>query len=100
MFSTNPFVTQELGKFAWIKPNKQETIKLSSSESKTTIDLPKEFHTSNVIVHIAAAGISKSHPYYSQSLNVQVSLLLLFILRYPLIRASNLFLLFYGFFFH
>jgi len=72
MFSTNPFVTQTLGKFAWIKPNKQERIQLLQSASKTVYDLPKEFHTSNVIVNISAAGVSKSHPYYSQSLNVQV----------------------------
>jgi len=72
MFSTNPFVTQSLGNFAWIKPNKQERIQLLQSTSKTIYDLPKEFHTTNVIVHITAAGISRSQPYYSQSLNVQL----------------------------
>jgi hypothetical protein len=72
MFSTNPFVSQKLGQFSWIKPNREDKVSLPSNQNTLILDLPSEFHHSNVIVCVQAGGIMKSHPYYSQSLLVSM----------------------------
>jgi len=72
LFSRQPFVQQFSGQFGYIRPNHTERVKLSGRKKTKTIDLPKQFHSSNVLVEIVAAGQKKSQAYYSNSLAVQV----------------------------
>jgi hypothetical protein len=50
-----------------------QTVELTKDKDQTVIDLPAEFHNSNVLVEIVAGGQTKSSAYYANSLNVQVS---------------------------
>src|SRR5690606_35014211 len=43
LFSTSPFVQNNLGFFAYIKPNTTETVDLNSDTHETVISVPKEF---------------------------------------------------------
>jgi hypothetical protein len=72
LFSRNPFVQQHTGQFAFIRPNKSELVKLPDKKTSHTQDLPKDFHSSNVMVEIEAAGVKKSQAYFSNSLVVQL----------------------------
>jgi len=72
MFSTNPFVTQKLDQFLYIKPNMKQQLSLPSDEHTLSSEIPEVFHNSNIIISILGAGITKSQLYYSHSLSVQV----------------------------
>ena len=72
LFSRNPFVQQHSGQFAYIRPNADVVVELPKDKTSLTIDLPESLHTSNVLVEISGAGTSKSHAYYSNSLNIQL----------------------------
>ena len=72
LFSGNPFVQEYAGQFAYIRPNKSETVALPAGKSALVVDLPKEYSSSNVMVEIVAGGAKKSRAYYANSLAVQV----------------------------
>ena len=72
LFSRNPFVQQYTGQFSYITPNKTTVVKLDDGANSTSFDLPKELHSSNVLVEINAAGQTKQQAYYSNSLNLQM----------------------------
>ena len=73
LFSRNPFVQQQTDQFAFIRPAASEEIKLATGKDSVTLDIPKKFSSSNVMVEIAAAGVRKSQAYYANSLAVQVT---------------------------
>jgi hypothetical protein len=72
LFSGNPFVQEYAGQFAYIRPNRTEAVRLPAGQNKHAVDLPKEYHSSNVMVEIIGAGQKKSHAYYANSLSVQL----------------------------
>jgi len=72
LFSRNPFVQQQTGQFAWIRPNRSDVLKFQNSQKTLVFDLPREFQNSNVMVEIAAGGVKKAQPYFANSLSVQV----------------------------
>ena len=72
LFSRQPFVQQQSGQFAFIKPNRTEEVKLPAGRTTFSFDLPSEFHGANVIVELVAAGKRKSQAYYAHDLLVQV----------------------------
>jgi len=72
LFSRNPFVQQYSGQFAYIRPNETATIKLDPKQATHTFDLPKRFHSSNVMIEILAGGVKKSKAYFSNALALQV----------------------------
>eukprot|EP00026_Physarum_polycephalum_P000173 Phypoly_transcript_00173.p1 GENE.Phypoly_transcript_00173~~Phypoly_transcript_00173.p1 ORF type:complete len:2045 (+),score=409.17 Phypoly_transcript_00173:110-6244(+) len=72
LFSTNPFVRQDLGRFSFVAPNKTEVVELPKGKKAISINLPEAYHNSNVMIDIKAKGIRKSTPYYSHSLDVKV----------------------------
>ena len=86
LFSRQPFVGAFSGQFSYIRPNKSDVVKLAVNGAvkqavtqkaaegprTLTIDLPKDFHTANVMVEIVAGGVKKSQAYYSNALAVQV----------------------------
>jgi hypothetical protein len=72
MFSRQPFVQQYSGQFSYIRPNRSETVTLPKDKTSLAFALPKQFHNRNVMVEIVAGGMTKSQPYFSHSLAVQV----------------------------
>ena len=72
LFSRNPFVQQFSGEFSYIKPNESAVVDLNEKATLHSLPLPEKFHTSNVLVEIVGAGQTKSQPYYSNAMSVQV----------------------------
>lgn len=72
LFSRNPFVQQDSRSFSFIRPNLTQAVEFKADQVQTVVDLPAEFHNSNVLVEIVAAGQTKSSAYYANSLNVQL----------------------------
>ncbi|HQZ66510.1 MAG TPA: hypothetical protein PLY87_15575 [Planctomycetaceae bacterium] len=72
LFSRNPFVQQVGGNFASIKPNKSLTVALKRDDATHVLDLPDELQNSNVLVEVVGGGQTKTQPYFSNSLAVQV----------------------------
>jgi uncharacterized protein (UPF0332 family) len=72
LFSRNPFVQQQSGQFSHIRPNLTQALELPEKQTALTFELPKQLHSSNVLVEITAAGQTKSRAYYANSLTVQV----------------------------
>lgn len=72
LFSRNPFVQQVGGNFASIKPNRSLVVALQKDEASQSIDLPNDLKNSNVLIEIVGAGETKTQPYFSNSLSVQV----------------------------
>lgn len=72
MFSTNPFVSTKSSQFSYIKPNAKMNLNLPQDQSSIQVDIPQQFHNSNIIVEVSSGGLSKSEVHYSHSLNVQV----------------------------
>ena len=71
LFSGNPFVQEYAGQFSYIHPNKSDTIALPAGQKTLVVDLPKEYHASNVMVEILGAGQHQSRAYYANTIDVQ-----------------------------
>ena len=72
LFSRNPFVQQYSGQFSNIRPNLSQALDLPDKQATTMFELPKQLHSSNVLVEISGAGQTKSRAYYANALAVQV----------------------------
>ncbi len=72
LFSRSPFVQQFGGNFASIKPNRFMEVALPHGTPSMTIDLPETLKNSNVLIEIVGAGETKTQPYFSNSLAVQI----------------------------
>jgi hypothetical protein len=83
LFSRNPFVQQVTGQFSFVKPNQSEVVALKDKKGEYKFELPKTYHTSNVMVEIVANGVRKSQAYYANSMNVQV------LENYGLLKVTN-----------
>lgn len=73
LFSSAPFVSQNSTRFGVIHPNHTERLQLPADRETHTFALPRDYHSSNVLVEIVAAGKTISHAYYANELNVQIS---------------------------
>ena len=72
LFSRKPFMKDDTEHFTYIVPNTVETIELPAKKTAHTFAIPKQFHSSNVMVEIVANGIRKSQAYYANTLAVQM----------------------------
>jgi hypothetical protein len=72
LFSRKPFLKDDTEHFTYIVPNTVETIELPEKKTAHTFAIPKQFHSSNVMVEIVANGIRKSQAYYANTLAVQM----------------------------
>ena len=73
LFSSSPFVRKFSGQFSHIRPNEIQHASLPEDRSSHTLELPKHFHNRNLLVEIVANGVTRSQPYFSNSLAVQIS---------------------------
>ena len=60
------------GVSASIKPNMSLDIELPQDQPATVIDLPEALKNSNVLIEVVGAGETKTEPFFSNSLAVQV----------------------------
>lgn len=69
-FSSNPFVSQDGGRFGIVKPAK--SVKQALPEGRDTLDvaLPAEFSKSNVLVEVIGAGQRKAQTYHANTLKL------------------------------
>lgn len=73
LFSAAPFVSQDTARFGLIRPNRSERVVLPVGAETHTLTLPREYHSSNVLVEITGGGKTAAHAYYANELNVQIS---------------------------
>jgi len=72
LFSTSPFVQQNLGNFSYIMPNLSATIDLPRESEILRIELPAECRNTNVMVEFTAGKIAKVKPHFSHNLFTKV----------------------------
>ena len=74
LFSRQPFVGRFSGQFSYIRPNLTAPVALKAGKGpqRLVLDLPRKFHTANVMIEIVADGVKKSQAYYSNALTVQM----------------------------
>lgn len=72
-FSSNPFVSQDSGRFSIIKPNRSVVQALPKDQSTLDIALPGEFTKANVLVEIIGAGQRKAQAYHANTLKLTLS---------------------------
>ncbi len=72
LFSSNPFVTQDSGRFSTIRPNLSEVKALPKGKGRLDFSVPKAFAGKNVLVEVLAAGQKKALAVYANSLKLQV----------------------------
>jgi len=68
LFSTSPFVQQNLGNFSFIMPNLSAVIDLPKDSEMHKIELPKECRNTNVMIEFTAGKITKVKPHFSHNL--------------------------------
>jgi len=72
-FSSNPFVSQDAGRFSIIKPNKTVTQSLPKNATKLDIPLPGEFAKANVLVEVIGAGKRQTQAYRANTLKLALT---------------------------
>jgi hypothetical protein len=72
-FSSNPFVSQDAGRFSIIKPNKTMTQALPKNQSTLDLVLPAEFAKANVLVEVLGAGQLKTQAYHANTLKLTLT---------------------------
>lgn len=72
-FSSNPFVSQDAGRFSIIKPNKTATQVLPKDQSKLDIALPAEYARADVLVEVLGAGQRKTQAYHANTLKLTLA---------------------------
>ena len=72
LFSSDPFVSSESGRFSMIRPNSTRRIELDEDKTEHVLALPAEYRSSNVLVEVSGGGRKKSQAYYANSLTLNV----------------------------
>lgn len=72
-FSSNPFVSQDSGRFSIIKPNKTATQALPKDLTTLEVALPSEFTKANVLVEVIGAGQRKTQAYHANTLKLTLT---------------------------
>ncbi|MBE7496404.1 MAG: hypothetical protein HS117_15790 [Verrucomicrobiaceae bacterium] len=72
-FSSNPFVSQDAGRFSIIKPNKTATQALPKDAMKLDVPLPGEFAKANVLVEVIGAGKRQTQAYHANTLKLTLT---------------------------
>jgi len=72
-FSSNPFVSQDSGRFSIIKPNKTVSQALPKDQTTLEVALPAEFTKANVLVEVIGAGQRKTQAYHANTLKLTLT---------------------------
>jgi hypothetical protein len=69
-FSSNPFVTEDGGRFGIIRPNRTAPQALPEGKDLLEIPLPADLAKSNVLVEVVGAGLRKTHACHANTLKI------------------------------
>ncbi len=72
-FSSNPFVSQDSGRFSIIKPNKTALQVLPKDQTTLAVALPAEFTKANVLVEVIGAGKRQTQAYHANTLKLTLT---------------------------
>lgn len=72
-FSSNPFVSEDAGRFSIIKPNKTAIQALPQDQDAVDVPLPAEFARANVLVEVVAAGQRKAQAHHANTLKLALA---------------------------
>ncbi|MEQ1854302.1 MAG: hypothetical protein ABMA01_22255, partial [Chthoniobacteraceae bacterium] len=72
-FSSNPFVSQDAGRFSIIKPGRTDRHELPKGRDALDIPLPAEFARANVLVEVVGAGQRRTQAYHANTLKLTVA---------------------------
>jgi hypothetical protein len=72
-FSSNPFVSEDAGRFAIIKPAQSTPVPLPADKNALDVPLPAAFTKANVVVEIVGAGQRKAQVYHANTLQVALA---------------------------
>lgn len=72
-FSSNPFVSQDAGRFSIIKPSRSAKQELPAGKNTIEIPLPAEFARANVLVEVVGAGDRKAQAYHANTLKLNIT---------------------------
>lgn len=70
-FSTNPFVQDGNGSYAWVQPQRKDALTLAADAVETKFALPAEFQSQNVLVEVRGGGLVRRQRAFASSLAVQ-----------------------------
>eukprot|EP01137_Pigoraptor_chileana_P013419 Opistho-2@66918 len=73
LFSSNPFVQQNTGRFLYVRPNRVVAFIAPADAGEITIEMPAEFATRNSILEVCIEDVRRTAPVYSSGLSVQIS---------------------------
>ncbi len=73
LFSSNPFVAQDAGRFSIVKPGKSDLVKLPAGRDALDLPLPPEFAKANVLIEIVGAGQRKAQAYHANTLKLALA---------------------------
>jgi hypothetical protein len=72
LFSRTPFAQQTPGSFSFARPNATQAVKLPAGQAKVSVPLPDELARRNVLVEVAAAGKTRTVPYFASAMDVKM----------------------------
>ncbi len=72
-FSSNPFVSEDAGRFSIIKPNFSAAQVLPAGATTLDVPLPAQFSKANVLVEVVGAGQRKAQTYHANTLKLAVT---------------------------
>ncbi len=73
LFSKNPFMKQNSEQFTFIRPGRFDIVDLPSGKTKLSLEIPREFSASNLMVEITAKGIRKFQAIYASLMDVRIT---------------------------
>ncbi|NUN47922.1 MAG: hypothetical protein HUU15_03730 [Candidatus Brocadiae bacterium] len=73
LFSRQPFVQQQSGQFAYVRPNRSAEVRIPAGTTSHAFDLPAEFHGANIIVELVATGKRRAQACYAHDLTVNIT---------------------------
>jgi hypothetical protein len=72
-FSSNPFVSEDAGRLAIIKPTQTAQLPLPAGKDALDVPLPAEFAKANVLVEVVGAGQRKAQAYHANTLKLTLA---------------------------
>lgn len=73
LFSANPFVESDTGRFSFIAPNKTLEVNVEAGEKVLNVELPEEFQNRSVLVEAESGGKRVARAVYANRLDIAVS---------------------------
>jgi hypothetical protein len=72
LFSRQPFMKDESGRFALVSPNHSEDVELPEGETELELELPAAYRSANTIIEVLGGGLRRSQQNYAHDLAVRV----------------------------